>query len=73
MAGYQLALRCPYCQCILEVQPPNNWYNVYSFKEPLKQSYPGEVKKQEIVCQNPECQKKITIYWHAPIAYIAAI
>ena len=69
MAESQLALRCPYCYCTFEAKPPDNWHNVYSFEEPIVASFPGEVKKQKIVCRNPDCKKPLTIYWYAPIEY----
>ena len=69
MAESQLFLGCPYCNCTFEAKPPDSWHFEYSFEEPLISSHRGEVKKQEIVCQNPKCRKPITIYWYSPIEY----
>jgi len=69
MAETQLVLRCPYCQCVLEAKPPDSWHFEYSFEEPYVKSMHGEVKKREVVCDNPECGKTFVVYWYAPIEY----
>jgi len=69
MAESKPILRCPYCDSPFEARPTDNWHSAYSFEEPLISSFHGEVKKQEIACQNPKCKKLITIYWYAPMEY----
>jgi len=70
MTESRLVLRCPYCnQWSFEAKPPDTWHSAFTFDEPLMSSHHGEVIKQTIKCQNPECKKPITIYWYAPMEY----
>jgi hypothetical protein len=69
MAESELVLRCPYCGQTFDAIPPDTWHSAHSFEEPLLSNFHGEVKLQEIICQNPKCRKTITIYWYAPMEY----
>jgi len=71
MAKTQLLLRCPYCKCSLEATPPDNLHFDYLLEEPPVSSHGSDVKKREVVCENPECGKTIAIYWYAPIEYFS--
>lgn len=70
MAKTQL-LKCPYCNCNFEAAPPDNLHFDYLLKEPPTSSMQNDVKKREVVCENPECGKTITIYWYASIEYFS--
>ncbi len=72
MAESQLVLKCPHCNCDFEAKPPDSWHIEYSFEEPALVNVYG-LKKQEVVCENPECDKTITIYWYAPIDYLSIV
>ena len=73
MALAQLVLECPYCYSLFEAEPPDRVRSAYSFEEPLRHSFYGEVVKQKLVCQNPKCKKQVIIYWYAPMDYFNRI
>jgi hypothetical protein len=73
MPESQLVFRCPYCDEPFEATPPDRLHTAFSFEEPLMASFHDEVKRQTIICKNPECKKPIVIYWYAPMEYFARI
>jgi hypothetical protein len=69
MASSKLVLECPFCNQILEVDPPDKLHSAYSTEKPIAHSYYRDVVQQKFKCQNPQCKKPITIYWYAPLDY----
>jgi|WetSurSiteA1Bulk_404760.scaffolds.fasta_scaffold919296_2 hypothetical protein len=69
MALSQLVLECPHCYSLFEVKPPDRVHSAFSFEVPVRGSFYGEVIKQKLVCQNPECKKQIIVYWYSPMDY----
>jgi hypothetical protein len=69
MAQSQLALKCPHCKQTFDAQAPDSWHYEASFDKPQMDPSKGEVKQQELVCQNMQCKKHFTLYWFAPIEY----
>lgn len=72
MAISKLVLECPFCNEILEVEPPDKVHSAYSSKKPISSNYFDFVKKEHL-CKNPECKKRITLYWYAPLDYFNRI
>lgn len=73
MAASKLLLRCPYCDWPFEAKPPDQLHFAYSFEKPLRGSFHGNIVKESLLCQNPNCKKSITIYWYAPMGYFDRI
>ena len=69
MATSKRILECPYCNELLEVDPPDTLHCAYSTKKPIPKSYYKDVVQQTVECQNMECKKPIPIYWYAPLDY----
>ena len=69
MAASKLVLECPFCNGIVEVEPPDKLHSAYSLKKPLSNSYRRNVVEKKHKCKNPECKKTITAYWYAPLYY----
>jgi hypothetical protein len=67
----QLVLECPYCRTLFEVKPPDNIHSAYSFEKPLRNSYYGKVIRRKLVCQNPACRHRFTLFWYAPFDYFS--
>ena len=59
----KLVIKCPYCQWLFEVRPPDAIHSDYSFRKPSQISVHGEVIKRSLRCLNPRCGEKIEIYW----------
>ena len=70
MAVSKPVFECPFCDEILEVEPPDKRHLAYSSKKPVPRSFHGEVLKKKHKCQNPECKKSTTLYWYAPLDYL---
>jgi hypothetical protein len=70
VATYNVALECPFCGEIVEVESPDKLHSAYSIEKPLAGSYHGSVVKKKYRCQNPKCKKQIAIYWYAPLDYL---
>jgi hypothetical protein len=66
-------LECPFCNEILEVEPPNKLHSAFSLKKPMPKSYHGDIVKTMNKCQNPNCKKPIEIFWYAPLEYFTRI
>jgi hypothetical protein len=62
-------LECPFCYEILEVEPPDKLHTAFSSAKPIPKSYHADVIKKNHKCQNPNCQKLITVLWYAPLEY----
>ncbi len=73
MTGSKRVLECPFCNHILEVEPPDALHTAYSSAKPIPKSYHENVVKKRYKCENQECRKMITIYWYAPFDYFNRI
>jgi hypothetical protein len=73
MAVCRRVLECPFCNEILEVEPPDSLHTAYSSKKPMPKSYHADVIKTKHSCTNPNCKKTITVYWYAPLDYFEHI
>ena len=62
-------IECPFCNEILEVEPPDRYHISLSAK-PLPKSFRGDIIRKELKCQNQDCKKAVTVYWIAPIEYL---
>ena len=69
----EVIVRCPFCDCEFEATPPDSWLSEYSLVEPSTDDAQSIMKKREVVCKNPECEKSFTVYWHAPKDYLNVI
>jgi hypothetical protein len=69
MAVSKILLRSPCCDWPFEANPPDRLHSAYSFEKPSRGSFHGEVMEQNLVCQNSECKKPITLFWYAPMNY----
>ena len=59
-------IECPFCDEILEVEPPDRFHITLSTK-PIPRTFLGDVIQQKVECRNKNCRKTITVYWIAPI------
>ena len=66
-------IECPFCDKILEVEPPDKFHSAYSSKKPIPRIYHGDVLRSKHKCENPECKKSVTLYWYAPLDYFNII
>ncbi len=66
-------LECPYCFDIVEVESPDKLHTAYTSTEPIRGSYYADVVVKKHRCKNPDCRKKITTYWYAPLDYFNRI
>jgi len=66
-------LECPFCNEILEVEPPDKLHTAFSFMRPIPNSYHGDIVKTIQKCQNQNCNKSITVTWYAPLEYFSRI
>lgn len=66
-------LECPFCNEILEVEPPDQLHTAFSIDKPISRSYHQKIVKRKHKCQNPECKKPIMILWYAPLEYFSRI
>jgi hypothetical protein len=66
-------IECPFCYEILDIQPPDKLHTAFSLEKPIQKSYHGQILKKKLVCQNPNCNKSITVYWYAPLEYFNRI
>ena len=65
----KLTLECPYCYWVFETAPPDKFHFAYSFEKPLRSSFYDEIIEQHSICKNPNCGKRITLYWYAALSY----
>ena len=73
MTTSKLALECPYCHWVFEAKPPDELHFAFSFERPLRGSFYGKIIEKNLVCQNPNCKRNMTIYWYAPLDYFDRI
>jgi hypothetical protein len=66
-------LECPFCYEPLEVEPPDRLHTAFSSEKPTRNSFHGNVVRKRVRCQNPICQKPITVFWYAPLEYFNRI
>jgi hypothetical protein len=66
-------LECPFCNEIVEVEPPDKLHTAFSFANPIPSSYHGDIVKKKHQCQNKECKKLIIVSWYAPLDYLSRI
>ena len=59
----KLVIKCPYCQWLFEVRPPDAIHSDFSFRMPSQISFHGEVIKRSLRCPNPRCGEQFEIYW----------
>ena len=62
-------IECPFCDEILEVEPPDGFHITLSTK-PIPKSFHGDIIQKEVRCKNQDCKKTVTVYWIAPIEYL---
>jgi hypothetical protein len=62
-------IECPFCDGILEVQPPDSLHTAFSFTNPIAKSYYGKIVQTKHKCPNQNCKKPITVKWYAPLEY----
>jgi hypothetical protein len=66
-------IECPFCNTILEVEPPDKIHAAFSIVTPLPHSYYGDIVKTKHKCSNPNCEKSIIIKWFAPLEYFSRL
>ena len=62
-------IECPFCNEILEVEPPDKIHTAFSFVNPIPHSYNGNIVKTKHLCPNQNCEKPIIIKWYSPQEY----
>jgi hypothetical protein len=62
-------LECPYCEEVFEVESPDRLHTAFSTTKPMPKIYNDEIKVKKHTCQNPKCEKTITVYWYSPLDY----
>ncbi len=66
-------IECPFCNEILEVQPPDKLHTAFSFVNPIPHSYHGNIMKTKYICPNQNCEKPIIVKWYAPQEYFERV
>jgi len=61
-------IECPFCEEILEVEPPDKFHITLSAK-PMPKSFHGKIIRKKVNCTNEKCKKAVTVYCIAPIEY----
>jgi len=62
-------VECPFCNEVLEVEPPDKLHTAFSFVNPIPRSYHGDILKTKHKCPNPNCEKPVIVKWFAPLEY----
>ncbi len=63
-------IECPFCNEILEVEPPDKLHTAFSFVNPIPNSYYGDIVKTKHNCPNQNCKKPLKVKWYAPLEYL---
>ena len=65
-------IECPFCDEILEVEPPDRFHITLSNK-PIPKTFLADTIQKKVRCTNEHCKKTITVYWIAPMEYLTRI
>ncbi len=65
-------IECPFCDEIIEVEPPDRFHISLSAK-PIPKTFHGDIIQMEVRCNNQVCKKTVMLYWIAPTEYITRI
>ena len=66
-------VECPFCNQVLEVEPPDKLHTAFSFVNPIPSSYHGSIVKTKHICPNQNCEKTIIVKWYSPLEYFAKV
>ena len=61
-------IECPFCNELLEIEPPDRFHISLSTK-PIPKTFLGDIIQKQERCRNENCKKTFTVYWIAPIEY----
>jgi hypothetical protein len=62
-------LECPFCNEIIEVEPPDRFHSAFSSAKPIQNIFHGKIIQQKVRCKNQDCKKAVPVYWYAPMDY----
>jgi len=65
-------IECPFCDEILEVEPPDRFHITLSAR-PMSKNFHGDIIQKKVRCTNEDCKKIVTLYWIAPIEHFATM
>ncbi len=66
-------LECPYCTEVFEVESPDKTRTMFSKARPISTTFLENIKIKKHECKNPECKKKVTLYWYSPVDYFSRV
>ena len=64
MSKHQSAIGCPFCDLVSKIDAPDKVHTTWSLKKVLiVDEAADDIVEEKLVCPNPKCNKKFTVYW----------